>query len=202
MQKRFLNLDGFRFLAAWIVLVCHLEILKPYFGIKKIEWRFFSESAQLAVTFFFVLSGFLITLLLIKEKTNTPLAKINIARFYKRRMLRTWPLYYLLIVLTFLVFIPQPFFLLPHQDAIATNSSLYKNRLLGYLLFMPNYTDLKWGGQLYLGQVWSLGVKEFFYLFFPLAFYHVKLKNNFKVYYNTYYSFSFTICLTPIGATG
>jgi peptidoglycan/LPS O-acetylase OafA/YrhL len=177
MQKRFLNLDGFRFLAAWIVLVCHLEIFKPYFGIEPISWLFFSNSAQLAVTFFFVLSGFLITWILLAEKNKNPLNKINIPRFYKKRILRTWPLYYLLVLLTFFVLRNLPFFSLPYQHANAANTALFEKRLIGYSFFMPNYTDITVGSQLYLGQSWSLGVEEFFYLFFPLAFYHVKMKN-------------------------
>ena len=177
MQKRFLNLDGFRFLAAWIVLVCHLEIFKPYFGIKPLGWRFFSNSAQLAVTFFFVLSGFLITWLLLKEKNKNSFNKINIPQFYKRRILRTWPLYYLLILLTFFVFRNLAFFSLSEEYQFAADTASFKNRLIGYSLFMPNYTEFKFGSELYLGQVWSLGVEEFFYLVFPLALYHVKIKN-------------------------
>ena len=68
MQKRFSNLDGLRFIAALVVVICHFEIIKTYFGIPKTGGRFYSNSAQVAVTFFFVLSGFLITWLLLKEK--------------------------------------------------------------------------------------------------------------------------------------
>ena len=103
MNNRLYNLDALRFIAAWIVLLCHVEVLKPYFGIVPYTSRFFVNSAQLAVTFFFVLSGFLITWLLLAEKRKNEQQKINVWRFYSKRILRIWPLYYLLILLGFFV---------------------------------------------------------------------------------------------------
>ena len=49
-----------------------------------------------AVILFFVLSGFLITFLLVKEKEKN--GRVNTRNFYIRRILRTWPLYYLVLI--------------------------------------------------------------------------------------------------------
>lgn len=171
MQKRFLNLDGLRFMAAFVVLVCHIEIFKSYFNYKPIEWRFFANSAQMAVTFFFVLSGFLITYLLLSEKKKQAAEKISIPAFYSKRVLRIWPLYYLLVILCFFVLNRTAFFSIDAPPHFA------KERLIGYSFFLPNYTSYEYGGEMYLGQTWSLGVEEFFYLFFPIAVYYIKLKN-------------------------
>ena len=69
---RISNLDGLRFLAAAVVAICHFDIIKAYYGLERTGWRFFSNAAQMAVSFFFVLSGFLITYLLLKEKYANP----------------------------------------------------------------------------------------------------------------------------------
>ncbi len=99
MQQRektvyFPGLNGLRALAALSVLWGHT--FQDTFGIWKTSagnilpsHNFFSIDG---VTLFFVISGFLITYLLLKEldKTNT----INIPKFYMRRILRIWPIYY------------------------------------------------------------------------------------------------------------
>jgi peptidoglycan/LPS O-acetylase OafA/YrhL len=60
-----------------------------------VELKFNSFLGGLAVTFFFVLSGFLITSLLLTEKATT--GTINVRRFLAKRALRIWPLYYLVL---------------------------------------------------------------------------------------------------------
>jgi peptidoglycan/LPS O-acetylase OafA/YrhL len=101
MNKRISNLDGLRFFAAFVVLIVHIQGIKKAFGIKFFDCRFIENSSHIAVTFFFVLSGFLITYFLLQRKENNT---ISIIKFYKRRILRIWPLYYLLLILTFFVF--------------------------------------------------------------------------------------------------
>ena len=165
MQKRLYNLDGLRFLAAWIVLLCHIEVLKPFFGSEANKWRFFSNGAQLAVTFFFVLSGFLIAWLLLKEKKENADQRINTWRFYKKRIFRIWPLYYLLLLLVFFVLRNSSLFS-SLKETSDTGFPAY--RFAGYMLFLPNTTEINYGKEICLGQTWSLGVEEFFYLVFPL----------------------------------
>jgi len=82
------------------VIVHHIEQFKEKFGYDNhlFYTRFIRLIGPLSVfSFFVVLSGFLITSLLLveKERTNT----INIKSFYMRRVLRIWPLYYLTVIL-------------------------------------------------------------------------------------------------------
>src|ERR1700742_157030 len=97
------NLDGVRFLGAFIIMIFHLEGIKSKTGRQTIgAIRHFYPTGNLVVSIFFVLSGFLITYLLLKEKQKNNF--INIKSFYKRRILRVWPLYYLVLILGFFVF--------------------------------------------------------------------------------------------------
>lgn len=174
--KRFYNLDGLRFFAAIFVVLGHAEIIKEKFGLPSFyQTPFFSNAGPIAVTFFFVLSGFLITYLLLIEKQQCqPGKRITIFRFYKNRMLRIWPLYYSLLLLIFFVFPFIPLFQYPGYDG-----SFPKNELTAfgyYLGFMPNYADHSFGNVLYFGQTWSLGVEEFFYLCFPVGLYLLPYK--------------------------
>ncbi len=170
---RISNLDGLRFLAAAVVAICHFDIIKASYGLERTGWRFFSNSAQMAVSFFFVLSGFLITYLLLKEKYASPDNRFRLFQFYGKRIRRIWPLYYLLLLLSFFAF-PKIEGL--HSAEVLTND-LHLKRLTGYLVWLPNYTEYQYGPQPFLGQTWSLAVDEFFYLFFPIGLYFVKRKN-------------------------
>ncbi|HSB94527.1 MAG TPA: acyltransferase, partial [Flavitalea sp.] len=93
----FKNLNGFRFLAASGVIITHIELYKARVGAPNI-WQhpLVFELGSAAVDFFFVLSGFLITYLLLEEKKQ--FKKINFRLFYTRRILRIWPLYYFIIL--------------------------------------------------------------------------------------------------------
>ncbi len=171
MQKRISNLDGLRFISAWIVIICHFEVFKSYFGLTSYDGKFYSNAGQISVTFFFELSGFLISYLLIREKKNNREGSISLLKFYKRRIARIWPLYYFLVLFTFFVLRQLSFFQeLPVHTAFADNTHAAA-RLPGYIFFLPNYTEYRFGSQLYLGQTWTLGVEEFFYLFFPIGLY-------------------------------
>lgn len=178
--KRIPNLDGLRFIAAAVVAVCHFDILKYYYGLERTGWRFFNNSGPIAVTFFFVLSGFLITYLLLKEKLAHTEGRISISRFYLRRIKRIWPLYYLLVLLTFFVFNELPLVSQYPGNQTAIENGLSMKRFAGYLFFLPNYTEYAYGREFYLSQTWSLGVEEFFYLFFPVGLYFVSRRNVVK----------------------
>src|SRR5579859_5130760 len=95
----FPNLDGLRFCSFFAVYLFHIYLLlfdkyRPA-GISYPLTRFLFQNGEMGVNFFFVLSGFLITYLLIEEKRVT--GKVHIGKFYIRRILRIWPLFYLCI---------------------------------------------------------------------------------------------------------
>ncbi len=98
----FSGLNSLRFFASLAVVITHIELLKGVFGYKH-NWNtpVFFNLGGLGVYFFFVLSGFLITFLLLKEKEL--FGEIKIKAFYIRRILRIWPLYYFICVLGFFI---------------------------------------------------------------------------------------------------
>jgi peptidoglycan/LPS O-acetylase OafA/YrhL len=104
----FYCLDELRAIAALLVYFHHAESYKSAegrFSLLDINFfRIFIENlGRNAVIAFFVLSGFLITFLLLTEKQKT--GTVNVKAFYIRRILRIWPLYFLIVVIGF-VFIP------------------------------------------------------------------------------------------------
>jgi peptidoglycan/LPS O-acetylase OafA/YrhL len=117
--KYFLNLNGLRFIAASTVVIHHVEQTKDLYGFKN---YFGNATVQLigsmGVTLFFVLSGFLITYLLLQEKAVHQ--TVQLGKFYMRRVLRIWPLYYLVVLLGLFVFPHLPFFQVPE-----TGRSMY-----------------------------------------------------------------------------
>jgi peptidoglycan/LPS O-acetylase OafA/YrhL len=108
------------------------------------------------VHIFFVISGFLITFLLIKEYAASD--KINIKHFYLKRILRIWPLYYLVLL--------SGIFVLPHlSNAFGFNGSIFKS-----LCFLNNFDLDAINHNLNIGVAWSVAIEEQFYLFWPLLF--------------------------------
>ena len=111
----FSGLNGLRFFAALAVIITHIELIKEQMEFPGLHSKnkIVFELGGLGVVFFFVLSGFLITYLLLKEKEQT--GTINVKKFYLRRILRIWPLYFLIVALGFFVlphftFMELPFF--------------------------------------------------------------------------------------------
>jgi peptidoglycan/LPS O-acetylase OafA/YrhL len=161
MKVHFPNLNAIRFLAAVLVMVHHIELFKEMFNLPHV---FHQHSVQLmskiGVTLFFVLSGFLIThLLILEEKLNL---KINIKSFYIRRILRIWPLYYLIILLAFFILPSIDFMHLPGHD-----QSHWYIKLFFFTFFMPNIIHSLGAGLAYGTQTWSIGAEEQFYLVWP-----------------------------------
>ena len=162
---RFPGLNGLRFYAALLVVVAHVEVAKSQIlGVASVFERMplRLDVGSLAVRFFFVLSGFLITYLLLAERETA--GSIDVPRFYLRRALRIFPLYYLIVLLAFTVFpllLPGD----PMYDIHRQTQAL--PRLILYLAFLPNVglvaSPLVPGA----GHLWSIGVEEQFYWFWP-----------------------------------
>ncbi|OFY85151.1 MAG: hypothetical protein A3F72_05065 [Bacteroidetes bacterium RIFCSPLOWO2_12_FULL_35_15] len=120
------------------------------------------------VPVFFVLSGFLITFLMIKDREN---GLFSIRNFYIKRILRIWPAYYIVIIFGFLIF---PFL----QNLFLDNSKIENATVWMYIGFLSNFDQIYNGLPLGagLGPTWSVSVEEQFYLFWPLLFLVVKPK--------------------------
>ena len=158
----FPNLDGLRFLAFLSVFLYHSlatddSELKQTVLYRGAEALF--RQGHLGVNLFFVLSGFLITYLLMAERKST--GRIHIGHFYLRRGLRIWPLFYLVVFFGFVVFpiLKQSLGQVPDETA----------RLGYYLAFINNFDFIQNGTDAStLGVLWSIAVEEQFYLAWPL----------------------------------
>jgi peptidoglycan/LPS O-acetylase OafA/YrhL len=100
-MKRIASLDGIRALSISLVLLAHLATSGSAPLIAKVVWRF--DLGNLGVRVFFVISGFLITSILLREK-------IDLKDFYVRRFWRIFPAYY--------VFLAAMAFLIPVSDLL------------------------------------------------------------------------------------
>ena len=140
----FPQLDGFRGLAAILVLVGHaLEFSTTSFVVMG------TEIAQLGVMLFFVLSGFLITGLLYRERAD--FNRIDLGRFYARRVLRLAPALLLFLAVCFVLSKSKAITDIPGYEFIVC------------LLYLRNI----FGRSQSLGHLWSLASEEQFYLLWP-----------------------------------
>ena len=159
----FEGLNPLRFFAALLVVMHHAETIRAKNGLYHLQWLGLFRNGSNAVSFFFVLSGFLISYLLLKEdfETNT----ISIRNFYIKRALRIWPLYFLLVIIGCI--------LLPHIFSLlhVSYEMPYTFRQVWYyfLFFFPGLVTFFFGHHL-LEPLWSIGVEEIFYLIWAPLF--------------------------------
>jgi peptidoglycan/LPS O-acetylase OafA/YrhL len=154
----FAGLNGIRAIAAIAVVISHITLGLKEFNLDPYIFGTFLDGkpqglslAGFGVSIFFVLSGFLITYLLQVEKQ---ILAINIKKFYLRRILRIWPLYYLYLFLSVLAILYFGF-------------DLNTNTLLLYIFYSANVPFILNTTLTFLSHYWSLGVEEQFYVFWP-----------------------------------
>lgn len=152
-------LDGLRGYAALSIVLAHLPQISESFLGEKIHFMLeFSKLAYLGVDVFFVLSGFLITRILIKEKKEND---FSFKRFYLKRSLRIFPIYYLTIVACGLIFSWEG---------------------MGYVsTYLSNYFFSFSSVPHSMRHAWSLAVEEHFYLVWPALLFLFSLDNAKKV---------------------
>ena len=145
------EVDGLRGVAIFMVMVHRLwpRDAVNRFGVA-------ADAGWIGVDLFFVVSGFLITRILLETRGE----KGYFRNFYARRILRIFPLYYLFVGTLFIVF------------PLAGNSEYldHSGSPAWYLLFLGNVPEglLGYDPPYWLGTVWSLAIEEQFYLTFPL----------------------------------
>lgn len=158
-----LQLDGIRFIAIFMVMIAHW-----------LQWQMtniIATSIQFVhgVTLFFVLSGFLISRILLDNRKKYDLAgrgkTMLIRQFYIRRVLRIFPIYYLAII--FLVIINYPGARTYFPWLISYTSNVYQSIHNQYI---GNFNHF-----------WSLAVEEQFYLFWPWLMLFVNRKYLLRV---------------------
>jgi peptidoglycan/LPS O-acetylase OafA/YrhL len=140
------QIDGLRAVAV-IAVIAHHWVSKSYIHAHIIHWGAYG------VDLFFVISGFLITGILIHEKKNDRTLLANIKTFYIRRSLRIFPIYYLYVFLLFCFNWPEL-----KTSAIS---------LTTYVFNLDMYFN-GWSAIPYIQHLWSLSVEEQFYLLWPL----------------------------------
>jgi peptidoglycan/LPS O-acetylase OafA/YrhL len=148
------QIDGLRGIAVILVLVGHAaSFVEALPDAKMLEY------VRFTVDVFFVLSGFLITGILLDSKG----APHYFRNFYVRRSLRVWPLYYLVL---FLVFVVAPLFRPAMRQTVA-------NIWPAFVFYVQNiiYHDIYPFG---LGATWSLAIEEQFYLTWPVLVFLLK----------------------------
>jgi peptidoglycan/LPS O-acetylase OafA/YrhL len=171
------GLDGIRALAAFLVISTHW----PNNSISlKFGW--------IGVNIFFVLSGFLITRILVAAKHKS--LKVYLGDFFYKRALRIFPIYYLFFVVTsmsiiaLVAFIPR----LETEEHIASGLKAIKYGWPYYLTYTYNiklnlryFLDSVDLSNQFFGHLWSLSLEEQFYLVFPFIVYFLDISTLKKV---------------------
>ena len=175
------GLNGLRAIAALSVILAHLSEHLVEKGL--IVRNYFGHFGGYSVTIFFTLSGFLITYLLLKELEVQ--STINVQKFYIRRVLRIWPLYFFYIFLVLMVM----------------NFKVSKN-IWYYIFMIPNipfaiHLAKKVSFTIpLLIHYWSLGVEEQFYAFWPwLLKYSTKIKKTIIIFCMAYFGLKISLSL-------
>lgn len=135
-------LDGLRGLAILVVLADHSGI------------SFAARGGQLGVTVFFVLSGFLITTLLLEERARY--GRVSLRSFYARRALRLLPALVVLLVAVAAVM------------AVSGRADEIIGDVLPTLFYYMNWSQVSGNNPGLLSHVWSLSIEEQFYLAWPV----------------------------------
>lgn len=180
----FPQIDILRIVSAYTIIVGHTYILwcsafgypvfllqphsKSKFTLIGASINMLIRNSSIGVEFFFLISGFLITYLLLEEKKR--MNKVNIFNFYIRRLLRIWPLYFFILAITpFFVFwlkIPSP--------------NYWVN-----IFFINNFNAIHQGHfSLPFPHFWSISVEEHFYIVWPLFISFVPRKKLPYVFYS------------------
>jgi peptidoglycan/LPS O-acetylase OafA/YrhL len=145
------SLDGMRACSILLVLIGHFTAGTEGHSTWRTIVLQLIGNADLGVTVFFVISGFLITWLLLQEETRR--GRIDLFAFYRRRAYRIWPAYFTLLAVV---------------AALAAKGLITTTRddLLAAAFFVWNYVGGS-GDNWTLGHTWSLAVEEQFYLLWP-----------------------------------
>lgn len=157
-SKALPNLGALRGFLALTVVLLHIPLMTknqhlPYFN----DWAIFNKGYN-AVWGFFTLSGFLIINLLYQEKQKT--STINVKDFYTRRILRIYPVYYVVLLFGLAYY----HFILPQFGIKFETNYTVGEAFLWCVAFLPNvfFSLFDPGG--ILSILWSIGIEEQFYL--------------------------------------
>ena len=145
-RSYYAGLDGLRGIAIFLILGYHIFSFIPFFAY---GW--------LGVDLFFVLSGFLITDILLKTRDNDRFLR----NFYIRRVLRIFPIYYLTLIIFILV--------LPALKEVPYNANYYSEHQLKFWLYLCNWLFILKSPEetFFLNHLWSLAIEQQYYFIWP-----------------------------------
>jgi len=161
-MKYIKGLDSLRFFAL-------LVVLKEHWGPNSADTFYLDllqkqvPDGQFGVDFFFVLSGFLITSILVIEKHRTTSKALTLKNFIIRRALRLFPLYFTTISILYL-----------------TGNHAVKDHFCYFLTYTVNFLVFKQTAWNSFGHTWSLSVEEQFYLIWPFIILFLPKKHELK----------------------
>jgi len=168
--RRIASLDGFRAISIILVIISH----------SRFSYGFpfsYSEAGMvqvglLGVTIFFVISGFLITNLLLVEEQKD--GRINIKHFYLRRFFRIVPVYGLYIIFAYLF----------------TNTAHLNITMVNFAHMVTFTTNFYWNAERVFQHFWSLSVEEQFYFIWPAIL--IFSRNHLKIVILIF------LCISPV----
>jgi peptidoglycan/LPS O-acetylase OafA/YrhL len=143
-ENRIPSLDGARAISIGLVIASHLDLGRYVPGL----WRL--DAGNLGVRVFFVISGFIITTLLLSEQRRA--GSVSLTSFYRRRVFRIFPAYYTFLGTVLLL------------SAFRSGGATWQN-VWPATIFLVDYVNVP----LVVGHLWSLAVEEQFYLLWPGA---------------------------------
>ena len=151
-RSRIHEIDGLRGIAILSVIIFHYFIFPFTPFLSKIGLRGVLMLLAYGVDLFFVISGYLIGSILLKVEGLS-----GVGTFYLRRILRIWPLYYLLLFLVY--------------SALPDKSMLSNAPYWSFPFFIFNFWESH-GNRIHqaLGPLWSIAVEEQFYAIGPIIF--------------------------------
>jgi peptidoglycan/LPS O-acetylase OafA/YrhL len=162
-KVHFTGLNSLRFFAAFFVVLGHIPLNQAAAGLPHPSWGAFFFRGAFAVCFFFALSGFLITYLLLDEERRT--GDLQVRAFYLRRMCRIWPLYFAVVLVGLFVYNGLlPLLGVPYRVEYGLATALVL-----YIGLLPNLMHSLYTVGGILNPSWSIGVEEQFYLLWAPA---------------------------------
>lgn len=157
------SIDSLRALAVLAVIIYHVDVN-------------YLPGGFLGVDLFFVLSGYLISSLIIKEYKKT--GSLNLYNFYIRRARRLLPAVYFMITVVLVVMVMFNGVLLKKSHLDAIFGYIYSSNWW-YIFHKLDYFD-SFGSQSPFKHLWSLAIEEQFYMIFPLLFLLINRKKKDK----------------------
>jgi peptidoglycan/LPS O-acetylase OafA/YrhL len=143
------SLNGLRALCIAIVIMCHANMRDHFLDSR--SWFSLCTDGRFGVAVFFVISGFLITTLLLREEEQN--GRISIKQFYRRRALRILPAYYAVLLV---------YAVLQWASVVRISPGSWATAL--------TYTSVFYPGGWETAHFWSLSTEEIFYLAWPCIF--------------------------------